>query len=46
MIIAVQNIPTFAAAMGSEMSPEPIAVPEIRNTELKNLVMMILSKND
>lgn len=35
-------MPTFAAEIGSEISPEPIAAPEIRNIELKNLFRTII----
>ena len=42
MTIQVHCIPTFAAEIGNDINPEPIAVPETKNTEFKILLMMML----
>ena len=41
IITDVHFIPSFAAEIGNDINPEPIAVPDIKKTEFTNLLIQI-----
>ena len=42
VITSVQDNPNFAAEIGNDINPDPIAVPAISKTELENLAIKLV----